>query len=193
MELDDKLPQPLDVETTHELIRETALADAMVTIATDFGHILPVDEIILDRIYYEDSQEVIRAWRMPQKRSWIEFNWARERSHQTKRIDVTIRCRHFLCGLMLAKRSRKKLCVTLRYLEGNPYNHPLSGYVLPIALIIAESFAVAYNIKQVCVSRPAKGLINHYITQGYELSPADKARLKRSGQPRAKLMTKELS
>lgn len=181
-----------DNKILHEIIRASAFDNALITITTDFGHILPIDKIKLDRIYYEDAQEVINNWRKCNKRDWIEFDWSQERSRQTKRIDVTIRCCDILCGLMLAKRSKKRLCVTLRYLEGNPNKHPLSGYILPIALIIAESFAYEYNIKQVCISRPAKGLISQYTAQGYELNPADKARQKRNNKPRAKLMSKIL-
>lgn len=94
---------------------------------------------------------------------------------------------------MPVKRARKRLCVTLRYLEDNPNKHPLSGYILAIALIIAESFALEYKIKQVCISRPDKGLIAQYIAQGYKLNTADKARQKRNNKPRAKLMNKILS
>lgn len=177
----------------HELIRALAINNAIITITTNFDHILPVSEIKLDRIYYEDSQEVINNWRKSNKRDWIEFDWSHTRSRQTKRIDITIRCCDILCGLMLAKRSKKRLNVTLRYLEGNPNEHPLSGYILPIALIIAESFASEYNIQQVCISRPAKGLIAQYMAQGYELTSTDKARQKRNNKPRAKLMSKILN
>ena len=94
---------------------------------------------------------------------------------------------------MPVKRARKRLCVTLRYLEDNPNKHPLSGYILAIALIIAESFALEYKIKQVCISRPDKGFIAQYIAQGYKLNTTDKAQQKRNNKPRAKLMNKILS
>nr|DAY63469.1 MAG TPA: hypothetical protein [Caudoviricetes sp.] len=177
-------------ELTHELIYSEAIADAMLSIATRFGNRLPVNEIKLGHIYYEDSDEASREWRLPEKRHYIDINWNQERRNQTKRIDVSIRCRDFLCGLMLGRRSKKRLCITLRYLEGNPYDHPLKGFVMPIALIIAESFADAYGIRQVNISRPDKQLIERYESFGYSLNAADKARVKRNNLPRAKLLTK---
>ncbi|MEB7587900.1 hypothetical protein NGC36_21780 [Serratia rubidaea] len=179
-----------DEELTHELIYSGAIADAMIAITAKFSSQLPVDEIILDHIYYDDSEEANRNWRLPEKRQYIDFNWNQERRKQTKRIDVSIRCQDFLCGLMLGRRSKNRLCITLRYLEGNPNDHPLKGFVMPIALIISESFADAYGIKQINISRPDKNLINRYESYGYSLNAADKARVKRKNLPRAKLLTK---
>ncbi|BBS53173.1 hypothetical protein RUW70_24285 [Klebsiella pneumoniae] len=183
---------PANEELTHELIYSEAIADAMISIAAKFSSQLPVDEIKLGHIYYEDSYEASRSWRLPEKRQYIDFNWNQERRNQTKRIDVSIRCRDFLCGLMLGRRSKNRLCITLRYLEGNPHNHPLKGFVMPIALIISESFADAYGIRQVNISRPDKKLIERYASFGYSLNAADKARVKRNNSPRAKLLTKLL-
>lgn len=183
----------MEPELCHEMVRIQAVAEAIIRIAKDFGSKLPVDEIELDRMYYEDSEEVSSQWRLPVHRDWIELDWWQLRRSQANRIDVTIRCRRFLCGLMLARRSRNRFCITLRYLEGNPAKHPLSGYVLPITLIVAESFADAYKIRQVCVSRPEKSLIPVYVSHGYELSATDKERQKRNSQPRAKLISKTLS
>lgn len=87
-------------ELTHELIYSEAIADAMLSIATRFGNRLPVNEIKLGHIYYEDSDEASRECRLPEKRHYIDINWNQERRNQTKRIDVSIRCRDFLCGLM---------------------------------------------------------------------------------------------
>ncbi|HGH7465998.1 TPA: hypothetical protein ACG71I_002445 [Klebsiella pneumoniae] len=183
---------PANEELTHELIYSEAIADAMISIAAKFSSQLPVDEIKLGHIYYEDSDEASRSWRLPEKRQYIDFNWNQERRNQTKRIDVSIRCRDFLCGLMLGRRSKNRLCITLRYLEGNPHNHPSKGFVMPIALIISESFADAYGIRQVNISRPDKKLIERYASFGYSLNAADKARVKRNNSPRAKLLTKLL-
>ncbi|OWD19626.1 hypothetical protein A8C76_12145 [Escherichia coli] len=167
-----------------------ALAEAKISITKEFSHLLPVDEIELGHIYYEDSEEARLEWRKTEKRDWISFDWSLEKSNQTKRIDVSIRCRNFLCGLMLGRRSKRRLCITLRYLEGNPHAHPLKGFVMPIALIIAESFAEVYGINQVNISRPEKKLLDRYQSYGYTLNSADKERVKRNNRPRAKLLTK---
>lgn len=188
-------PQTLlvvDEELTHELKYAQALADAMVEISGRLASKIPVHEIELGHIYYKDSQEASRNWRQNVKREEINLEWWRERHNQTKRIDVSIRCRDFLCGLMLARRSRQRLCVNFRYLEGNPNSHPLKGFVMPIALIIAESFAKEYDISQVNISRPSKGLIERYQSFGYALDATDKNRIKRNNKPRAKLMTKTI-
>jgi len=179
-------------ELTIELKYLQILAQARVNIVEEFDGKLPVDEIELGHIYYDDAEEVRLKWRLTYARSWINLDWASVRKSQKRRIDVSIRCRDSLCGLMLAQRSNKKLCVTLRYLEGNPNPHPLKGYVLALAMIIAETFAEADNIRQVCVSRPEKGLIDKYESLGYELNATDKERIRRNGKPRAKLMTKRL-
>ncbi|CAM2925498.1 hypothetical protein APT15_09740 [Escherichia coli] len=190
MSSDQREIQPNDEELTHELIYFQALAEAKISITKEFSHLLPVDEIELGHIYYEDSEEARLEWRKTEKRDWISFDWSLEKSNQTKRIDVSIRCRNFLCGLMLGRRSKRRLCITLRYLEGNPHAHPLKGFVMPIALIIAESFAEVYGINQVNISRPEKKLLDRYQSYGYTLNSADKERVKRNNRPRAKLLTK---
>ncbi|WP_199634712.1 hypothetical protein JEM67_17930 [Serratia sp. PAMC26656] len=187
----DELPS-VDEELTHELRYAQALSEGLIMISQQLAGKIPVDEIELGHIYYKDSQEASRNWRQHGKRQEIDLEWWRERRNQTKRIDVSIRCRHFLCGLMLARRSRQRLCVTLRYLEGNPNAHPLKGFVMPIALIIAESFAMEYDISQVNISRPAKELIKRYQSFGYALDATDKNRVKRNNKPRAKLMIKTI-
>ncbi|AYA06747.1 hypothetical protein V1951_21260 [Yersinia sp. 2544 StPb PI] len=186
--------QPDDEALSHELIAIQAFADARLKIVFEFGDTLPVDEIVIGPITQGDAVEVSNSWRTSPKRDWIKFNWWKARHIQTKRIDVSIRCRDFLCGLMLARRSRRQICVTLRYLEGNPDpNHPLKGYVLPIATLIAESFASQYGIATVCISRPEKGLIAQYASRGYQFNATDTSRVKRHNKPRAKLMSKMLS
>ena len=45
---------PANEELTHELIYSEAIADAMISIAAKFSSQLPVDEIKLGHIYYED-------------------------------------------------------------------------------------------------------------------------------------------
>lgn len=177
----------------HALIRTQALSRATMAILREFEEVVPaVASIEFSDIQLRDTQEVTKSWRRPSHRNWIRFNWWDERNYQTRRIDVSIRCQDFLCGLMLARRSKSKLCVTLRYLEGNPYPHPLSGYVLPIALIVAESFAHEYKIRNVYVSRPEKGLVDKYASRGYEYNATDKNRIKRKNKPRVKLMVKEI-
>lgn len=190
MDSDQLAIQPADEELTHELNYTRAISDSLLSITAQFSSELPVEDIKLGHIYYDDAEEVSREWRKTEKRDWISLNWNQEKSNQTRRIDVSIRCRSFLCGLMLGRRSKKRLCVTLRYLEGNPHDHPLKGFVMPIALIIAESFAEVYNISQVNISRPDKNLIERYQSFGYALSAVDKNRVKRNNNPRAKLLTK---
>ena len=105
---------------------------------------------------------------------------------------MSIWCGEHLCGMFLAKLSRKRVNVALRFLESNPNETPLSGYMIPIGLIIAESFARAYGAMEVMVSQPDRLLIPLYREQGYYLTAADQSRERRSCNIRAKVLVKKL-
>lgn len=126
-----------------------------------FLDILPVDDISLERIGHEHWSIVYHAWRNHPDRQHlnIDFNWLRQRNKRRDELDASIWYDGHLFGLFLAKLSRRRVNAALRYLEANPYSTPLSGYMIPIGLIIAESFARAYGAKEVMVSQPDKQLV----------------------------------
>lgn len=179
----------------HRDIRERALVGAKFTITEKFVGVLPVDDILLERIEAEHWAIVHPSWRdHPARKVFnIDFNWLRQRNKRRDKIDVSIWCGDTLCGLFLAKLSRKRINVALRFLESNPHEHPLVGYMIPIGLYIAESFAREYGAKDVMVSRPEKPLVPLYREWGYELDAADLSREKRKCNTRAKVLIKTMN
>ncbi|MEI7065299.1 hypothetical protein WCU84_16760 [Dickeya chrysanthemi] len=179
----------------HREKREIALSLANAGFVEAFLGVLPIDDILLDRIVPEHWSMVNPAWRNHPERKHlkVDFNWLRQRNKRRDKLDASIWCGEHLCGLFLAKLSRKRINVALRFLESNPNETPLSGYMIPIGLIIAESFARAYGAKEVMVSQPDKLLIPLYREQGFELIPADQSRERRSCNIRAKVLVKKLT
>ncbi|EPE4835626.1 TPA: hypothetical protein ACSTJZ_001151 [Serratia fonticola] len=178
----------------HRDKREVALNLANDGFVDAFLGVLPVEDISLERIGQEHWSIVHPAWRNHPDRQHlkINFNWLRQRNKRRDKLDVSIWCGEHLCGLFLAKLSRRRINVALRFLESNPSSTPLSGYMIPIGLIIAESFARAYGAKEVMVSQPDKPLVPLYREQGFELIQADQSRERRSCNVRAKVLVKKL-
>lgn len=179
----------------HREKREYALSLAYERIVDEFLTAIPVIESILfERIKSDDWSIVHPAWRVHYDRKdlRIDFNWWRQRNKRRDKLGVSIWCDGELCGMFLAKLSRRRITVALRYLESNPYPNPLLGYMLPIGLIIAESFAIAYEAKEVAVSQPDKSLIPLYRQRGYQLNAADLSREKRKCDIRAKVLVKKV-
>lgn len=178
----------------HSEKRELALYLAMVAIDGAFGVTLPVSDIRLQRITPDLWSVVHPPWRQHRDRLHfnIDFNWLRQRNKRRDKLDVSIWCGDTLCGLFLAKLSRKRVNVALRYLESNPFHHPLQDNMISLGLIIAESFARSYGAHTVMVSQPAKDLVWRYREAGYELTNADLSREKRGHKYRAKVLIKHL-
>lgn len=177
----------------HREKREYALTIAYERIVDEFLAAIPVvQSILLERIESDHWSIVHPAWRNHPDRIdlRIDFNWLRQRNKRRDKLDVSIWCGDVLCGLFLAKLSRRRINVALRYLESNPYPNPLLGYMIPIGLIIAESFAFAYEAKEVAVCQPDKYLIPLYRERGYQLNAADSSREKRKCDIRAKVLVK---
>ncbi|MDR6299321.1 hypothetical protein [Pantoea dispersa] len=166
----------------------------MLAIEEAYKDTLPVSGIRFDRITSDVWPIVHPAWRQHRDRLHfnIDFNWLRQRNKRRDKLDVSIWCGDILCGLFLAKLSRKRINVALRYLESNPFYHPLQDNMISLGLIIAESFARAYEAHTVMVSQPARGLVWRYREAGYELSDADLSREKRGHKYRAKVLIKRI-
>lgn len=180
--------------TLQEHRQKRALALAILTIDDNFGHVLPVNLIRLDKIVPDDWAIVHPAWRQHPNRAFlgIDFNWLARRVQNRDKIDVGIWCGDELCGLLFARVSRRRINVTLRYLESNSFPNPLSGYLLPVGMIVAESFAEAYGAQAVMVRQPDRALVPLYRSQGYKLSAADENREKRGCKIRAKVLVKRV-
>lgn len=102
-----------------------------------------------------------------------------------KKIEAAFYSGGVLCGLMYARVSRGTVSVNVRYIEGSPWpDSPLKGYVLTVALMQAELFAVVIRAKYVAVSRPAAELIDRYKDMRFELTDSDKRLVSRGVKPR---------
>ena len=179
----------------HREKREIALSLAYAGLVEACLDILPIEDILLERINEYHWSIVHAAWRSHPERKHlkVDLNWWRQRNKRRDKLDVSIWCGEHLCGMFLAKLSRKRVNVALRFLESNPNETPLNGYMIPIGLIIAESFARAYGAMEVMVSQPDRLLIPLYREQGYDLTPADQSRERRSCNIRAKVLVKKLT
>jgi len=182
----------------HRDLRDVAFALSRAQIIDDYLEQISletIESIHFERILPSHWEIVHPVWRLHQKRRGfnISLNWLQMRNKRRDKLDVSIWCGNALCGLFLAKISRNKVTVALRYLESNPYENPLAGLMIPIGLILAESFAEVYEISEVLISRPDKGLVERYREQGYELCEADSRREKRGCKIRAKVLIKKLS
>lgn len=182
----------------HIINRQVALGLAKIQIVKILGSVIKptgtAENIEFDNINHNHCAEVISKWRTPHYRQGITLNWHKKITKHREKIDVSIHCNGFLCALMLAQYSRNKINVNIRFLEGCPHvaENPLLGNIIPIALIIAEQFAVAYHAVQVTISNPEKGLISIYRKYGYDLISQDRDRERRKRPIRGKLLIKRI-
>ena len=84
----------------------------------------------------------------------------------------------------------RRIAVTLRFLASSPFTTPLSDYMVPVGLTVAESFAVAYGASEVTIGQPDRNLIAAYRREGNRLVAADRSREKRGCPIRAKSLIK---
>jgi hypothetical protein len=108
----------------------------------------------------------------------IGWNWREARDRYRRdhmaRIELAIWYDDELCGLMLGKASEGKLVVKINYVEGAPEEHPLKGYIVPIAARCAELFAVAIEANWVGIQDPFEGVRDYYQELGFDqLDPFD--------------------
>ncbi|HEE5106829.1 TPA: hypothetical protein ACWZTV_004730 [Klebsiella pneumoniae] len=184
--------------SAHKAIRIMALNLASIAIKTRFNNDVKLShltgDINFDNILASHCDEVHARWRNTTLRGCITLNWHRQMHKGREQIDVSIHCNGQLCGLMLCRYSRRRINVNLRFLEGCPHPHlnPLIGYIMPIGLIIAENFAIAYEAEQVSISNPEKLLIPRYRDHGYGLTQQDKDRERRKCPIRGKLLIKKI-
>ncbi|MBA5202877.1 hypothetical protein H2Y57_04110 [Pectobacterium aroidearum] len=186
------------VNSEHLLKRELALGLAKIQIIKLMGGIIQpegtVEKISFEKITHSHCEEVNNKWRVPLKRNNITLNWHRKITKNREKIDVSVHCDVFLCGLMLAQYSRRRININIRFLEGCPYadKNPLLGNLIPIALIVVEQFALAYGAEQVTISNPEKYLLPIYRQYGYDLTGQDRDRERRKCPIRGKMLIKKI-
>jgi hypothetical protein len=170
----------------HQKVRRMALLKARLTVISRMGNKIPasvLSGLSFEHITDEHCQEVHVVWRKHPSLAdaRITLVWQREMNKRRRKIDVSILVHGRLCGLMLARLSRRRINVTLRYLEGNPnpWRNRLKGNIMEIALIVLESFAQAYGATQISITQPDMALIPRYRQFGYRLTVRDADRERR--------------
>ncbi|WP_099319844.1 hypothetical protein [Erwinia amylovora] len=182
----------------HRNKRRIALILATARITTELGHKIPEGaafDITLERLEMSHTVLVKGQWRKVTSRERVNINWTGHRVRHRDKLDVSIMCRGILCGVLLARHSRRRVNVNLRFLEGNPYAkaNPIKGYVMAVALIVTESFARAYKARSISISSPEHVLIPRYRLYNYQLTTKDESRERRGHPVRGGLLVKTMS
>ncbi|MBW5416244.1 hypothetical protein [Pseudomonas sp. MAG002Y] len=140
----------------------------------------------------EEVLSIVDGWQN-RKALW---NWRavlKAEKKKPKRIEVSFHVNGTLCGLMLARFSKRRISINVRFIEASPDpSHPLRQKFLPASLLFAELFAAAIGATYVHVSKPVEALVPKYRKLGYDLDSADKARERKGFKPRCLLLTKRL-
>lgn len=73
---------------------------------------------------------------------------------------------------MLGKPSTSKMVIKLNFIQGAPYEHSLKGYVVPIAILYAELYASALDVRWLGIQDPLEepALIDYYHRLGFTRS-----------------------
>lgn len=85
----------------------------------------------------------------------------------SRRMELAIWLDDDLCAVMLGKPSKGRLTLKVDYLEGNYHSTALTGMRMHIALLYAEAYATALNIKWVGIQSPYSSAIPLYEEEGY--------------------------
>jgi hypothetical protein len=123
-----------------------------------------------EAIEYWDKNWVPISRRCPPEGGW---DWRAIHDGRRQKIDeFCVAIWHqstTLCGLCLL--SIRDNSVRLEAVEGNPdENHPLKGYVVTIAIDIAERLADSMSRSEVWLVEPADGLVDLYVNgMGFSL------------------------
>ncbi|MNM42308.1 hypothetical protein D3C81_531410 [compost metagenome] len=168
-----------------EYVQFARLAFAQLTMAC--ANLSEPLEVTVRAIGGAEFKIVDTQWRThPEcKVAWDWQNLLDKHRKKPKKIEAAFYSHGVLCGLMYARVSRGTVSVNVRYIEGSPWpDSPLKGFILTVALMQAELFAVVIKAKQVAVSRPAAGLIERYKEMRFELTEADKRLDSRGVKPR---------
>lgn len=123
-------------------------------------------------IGYEALKAFEKVWQ-PNKERKVKWDWmeqvARWKRTDHSRLELAVWHDKELCGLMVGKTSKRKTIVYVLGIEGAPYKHPLKGYIIPIALEVAEAYATSLGAKELRLDKPAAILIARYQKLGYTL------------------------
>lgn len=118
------------------------------------------------------------AWTRPQPLGYGGWEWPRIAGPILRRptgFTLAIWSGGWLCGLCAGRTSKRRPSgvrhtLSLSFLEGNPDpDHPLRGYVAPLAISTAEAYARALGISRVRLIEPLPGVFRIYERLGYQI------------------------
>lgn len=125
-----------------------------------------------------DAAERAHRWQYPShlQHRVPGWNWLKEvKSFQRrpKRVEAAIwdgsGPNSLLCGLVLGRVSRNKVCASIHYLESNPEREtPLSGIFAQIATRYLELQAAALGCKELSINKPHPDLLDFYDELGFK-------------------------
>lgn len=123
----------------------------------------------LEGIGYAALKAFDSVWRSHKRVvHWDWFDQVRRwKKTDHSRLELAVWQDGQLCGLMIGKTSKRKTIAYVLGIEGAPYAHPLKGYILPLALEVAEAYATAVGAKELRLDKPAEGLVARYEKLGY--------------------------
>jgi len=115
------------------------------------------------------------------------WNWRavlnqERKSH--KRFEAAFWVDGILCGLMVCRVSKRRINLSVRFIEGAPYQHPLRGQLLQVAIIQAEIFASVIGATTVAIIKPFPEVAERYIKLGYQMEYGDRAKKAKGLTPR---------
>jgi hypothetical protein len=99
-------------------------------------------------------------------KGWNQVASRFKRNHHS-RLDLALWCDGYLCAVMLGKPSKKKLVLSLHFLDGDRDEGPLSGKRADICLLTAELYGLALSAHYVALRNPLPGAVPLYETLGY--------------------------
>ncbi|WP_298150933.1 hypothetical protein [Flavobacterium sp.] len=135
------------------------------------------DEFSLDMRLTDINAEAlyqISTWRSQYhgelKRSPPGWDWTKEvikYRRRPRRVELAIWSGSDLCGLVIGRVSDRRVVASIHLIESNPGQHPLRGYIAPIAVRWLSTFAVMISCREIAIERPVAELIEYYQELGF--------------------------
>lgn len=105
-----------------------------------------------------------RQWRMPPRR--VSWDWTKlVKRRGGGHFEIAVWWDETLCGLAYGKSGSSWL--SMNYLEGCPFPHPLKGRIIPIAVTALEAQALALGVSETRLIDPFIELQDRYMARGY--------------------------
>jgi hypothetical protein len=145
-----------DSADTYKTLRQQARALMSSYIASS----LPQGTTLSDL----DEQALLQA------NQWGGFAWeyiAKKFRRRPRRVELAIWFDGTLCGIACGRVSNRRIVASIHYLQSNPVEHPLNGYIAPISTLFLDTMAILAGCSESSIQNPVPGLIDFYKKLGY--------------------------